>query len=243
MAVALRGMLVDNADKDHGSKDYNADNRREQRYYSGDKTDARDEVGNEAPTAEQPKILTKKNADHASSSVGEHEETAYYKGTIHCPDCGGTNLQIITETTTSNSTTGGGYSGGKACLGVMLLGPLGLLCGSCGNKSKTTTTNATTNYFVCKSCGKKFRVPDEIRTVSEKMRESIHGLKTLMLALVAIAAVITVIDVCITQGELLWVAGATWLSLISIGIAIVTTNSRAEQLKNEYAALIEKCKD
>lgn len=76
-----------------------------------------------------------------------------------CPNCGSKNLQITTETKTQ--TTGSNYSAGKGCLGYLLFGPLGLLCGACGKGQTTTTTNDT--YWVCANCGKRFAHPDELR--------------------------------------------------------------------------------
>ena len=76
-----------------------------------------------------------------------------------CPQCGNKELQVTTET--NSQTTGKNYSGGQGCLGFLLFGPLGLLCGLCGQGKQTTTTNTT--YWVCPKCGKKFRHPDELR--------------------------------------------------------------------------------
>jgi len=77
---------------------------------------------------------------------------------ISCPNCKSKNLQVSTE---NNMTASGkGYSGGKGCLGFLLLGPLGLLCGSCGNKPRVTTTNKT--FWVCQNCGNKFRNAQEL---------------------------------------------------------------------------------
>ena len=76
-----------------------------------------------------------------------------------CPNCGNTNLQVVNEVNTS--TSGGGYSAGKGCLGYLIFGPLGLLCGACGSKQQTNTTNTT--YWVCSKCGHKFKSPQELR--------------------------------------------------------------------------------
>ena len=76
-----------------------------------------------------------------------------------CPNCGSDKLQITTETNTQ--TTGKNYSSGQGCLGYLMFGPLGLLCGSCGQKQKTTVTH--TNYWVCSHCGNKFRNPNDIK--------------------------------------------------------------------------------
>ena len=77
---------------------------------------------------------------------------------IVCPQCGNKNLTIVTETNTQ--TTGKNFSAGQGCLGYLLLGPLGILCGSCGNSQKTTSTNTT--YWVCNKCGKKFKHFDDL---------------------------------------------------------------------------------
>ena len=83
-----------------------------------------------------------------------------------CPSCGHKDLQVINET--SSQTSGGGYSAGKGCLGYLLLGPLGLLCGACGQNQTTATTNLT--YWVCPRCGKKFRHPDELKQRIESLQ-------------------------------------------------------------------------
>lgn len=87
-----------------------------------------------------------------------------------CPRCGNADLQITTET--NIQTTGSNYSAGKGCLGYLLLGPLGLLCGSCGQSQQTTSTS--TNYWICPKCGKKFENPDDLR---KKIEEMSHGIK------------------------------------------------------------------
>lgn len=55
---------------------------------------------------------------------------------IRCPRCGSM-LKAVSERT-------GGFSGGKAILGGVLLGPLGIAAGALGKK-KTT--------YQCGSCG------------------------------------------------------------------------------------------
>ncbi len=44
----------------------------------------------------------------------------------------------------------------------MAFGGLGLLCGACGSKSETTVTSTSTNIWVCRDCGNKFRDLQEI---------------------------------------------------------------------------------
>ena len=69
---------------------------------------------------------------------------------MYCPHCGNEECSLISETHTS----GKDFSFGKGCLGALILGPLGILCGACGS-GKTTSTNT---YWVCHSCGHKWRV-------------------------------------------------------------------------------------
>lgn len=68
---------------------------------------------------------------------------------MHCPRCGNKNLQMVTQQDTHSN--GKNYSGGKGCLGLVLLGPLGLLCGMCGNGKQIYTTNSIS--WVCTNCG------------------------------------------------------------------------------------------
>ena len=62
-----------------------------------------------------------------------------------CPKCGSTNIQVVSHTETK------GFGCGKGCLGALLLGPFGWLCGLCGmGKGKSKILR------VCAACGKKF---------------------------------------------------------------------------------------
>jgi predicted RNA-binding Zn-ribbon protein involved in translation (DUF1610 family) len=68
---------------------------------------------------------------------------------IKCPECGSTDLQAIVN----SNTHGRGGSISQGCCGLLLLGPVGLLCSFLG--SGTSTINTT--YWICKKCGKQFR--------------------------------------------------------------------------------------
>lgn len=81
---------------------------------------------------------------------------------IVCPMCGGSHLQAISENDDKTITRGGGYSGVKGCLGYLVFGPFGLLCGNCGNKQQTTTFKSNKLYWVCSDCGHKFRNEDDL---------------------------------------------------------------------------------
>ena len=67
-----------------------------------------------------------------------------------CPRCGADNSSVINETT----TTGKDFSAGKGCCGAILFGPIGVLCGACGN-GKQINNQA---YYVCNNCGNKWKV-------------------------------------------------------------------------------------
>ncbi len=93
---------------------------------------------------------------------------------LNCPNCGSDNLHPITEYNTT--TSGGGYGAGKGCLGYILLGPLGLLCGACGSSSKTTSTSKT--FWICGNCGNKFRNrQDEIKEDLAEINQKVSFMK------------------------------------------------------------------
>jgi len=100
---------------------------------------------------------TKINGTSVANSGVQSSTVITPKG-LHCPQCGSKRLQAIVESNTSGQ--GGGYSGGQGCLGFLLFGPLGLLCGSCGGNKNVTTTNKT--FWVCQECGNKFRDKQEM---------------------------------------------------------------------------------
>lgn len=68
---------------------------------------------------------------------------------MNCPRCGNSNVQMINET----STKGKDFSASKGCCGLVLMGPVGLLCGLCGKGKQIINTN----YWVCNQCGTKWK--------------------------------------------------------------------------------------
>ena len=68
---------------------------------------------------------------------------------MECPKCGSQNCGIINEITTK----GKDFSAGQGCLGALIFGPIGVLCGLCGQKKR----NINKNYWVCNNCGKKWK--------------------------------------------------------------------------------------
>ena len=87
---------------------------------------------------------------------------------MRCPECGNEEMKLLRDTDVT--TSGKNYSGGQGCLGFLMFGPLGLLCGSCGQGQKTQVKEKT--YWVCSKCGHKFRDPDEWRAEVKQLRSS-----------------------------------------------------------------------
>lgn len=63
-----------------------------------------------------------------------------------CPRCGSDNIQVVNEVKTE------GFGFIEGCLGYLILGPFGLLCGLCGmGETKNNILR------VCANCGAKFK--------------------------------------------------------------------------------------
>ena len=125
---------------------------------------------------------------------------------IKCPYCGGHNLQSVSEIVTVTSTTGGGYSGSKGCLGLLLFGPFGLLCGNCGNAQKTEVQNNTKLFWVCGDCGQKFENIDNMQTEIAQKENNIRLQEV-------------VVSVCVIIGAI-FVLWETSVGILSGGFAI-----------------------
>ncbi len=67
-----------------------------------------------------------------------------------CKHCGSENCMLIQESESKSK----GFGVCKSLCGFFVIGPIGLLCGLCGmGKGKSTTKH----YWICNSCGHKFR--------------------------------------------------------------------------------------
>ena len=104
------------------------------------------------------------------------------QGRIKCPTCGSTNLQYTTESETKVETSGGGYSGSKGCLGFLLFGPFGLLCGNCGKSQKTTVTNLHKHFWVCSDCGCKFPSLEDLQAEIQRKRDALKSAPQIIIA-------------------------------------------------------------
>lgn len=114
---------------------------------------------------------------------------------VHCPQCKSVKMQALTE-----SDVKGGYRAGNGFLGWLLFGPVGLLFGSMGKKSKITVKNTT--MFVCMECGFKFKRPSDM--IVEKQQAAklskIIGIALLVLGLIMLFKNFVVFLFCIAIG-------------------------------------------
>ena len=78
---------------------------------------------------------------------------------MKCPKCGSENTQYVAV---HHSGSSGSFT--DACCGMMIFGPIGILCGLCG-----ASPGFTDDYWVCHSCGKKFQAGTA--KVAEKARQ------------------------------------------------------------------------
>ena len=81
---------------------------------------------------------------------------------IKCPKCGSNNSQYVSV---EHSGSGGSFT--DACCGLLLFGPIGILCGLCGASSSYTES-----YWICHDCGKKFQTDDSKHAEKERIRNA-----------------------------------------------------------------------
>ena len=127
-----------------------------------------------------------------------------YPGELYCPICRLNKLQAIVESSVEGK--GGGYGIGKGCIGYLLLGPLGLLCGGIGSKSKIETKHK--NFFMCMSCGKKFR----------EITQLIDELSAMSVGNFIAGGILAILSFFVLFDEALWIVG---LILLTIGGFII----------------------
>jgi len=126
---------------------------------------------------------------------------------VSCPQCNSTDLFPVSETETEVS--GGGYGFGKGCCGWILLGPLGLLCGLCGTGVKSDST--TRHFWVCKSCGHKFRNAEDARA------EADADMQKFILSVLGVSAVLYVAGNLFADQEIRFLGIPAWVYII-IGV-------------------------
>lgn len=91
----------------------------------------------------------------------ERKYESQENGDMICPKCGSNKVRLSTET----SVTGSNYKAGNGCLGFLMFGPLGLLCGSCGAGQQVQSKA----MWSCESCGEKFPRIQDIEEQEKKL--------------------------------------------------------------------------
>lgn len=136
---------------------------------------------------------------------------------VVCPVCRSKNLQVISEDH-SVTQTKGGYSNTRGCLGYLLLGPFGLLCGN--RKLKTTNYNIHKTFWVCSDCGHKFRNLEDWKKELDSNRKGVKLLTILSAVLLVLSIFIMIAG---SQEEFLLVFGIIGFVIgliLGIGTAI-----------------------
>lgn len=152
-----------------------------------------------------------------------------------CPRCGQTEFELTVET--DSKTTGKNFSLGQGCLGYLLFGPLGILCGLCGQGQQTQITNKT--YYVCKNCGEKFRKKEELEQEIETNKLSARNLliaSGVMLGLMVILAffLMSVFNDA-TIAFVLLIVAVVMISIIALGSLV--NFARVKELTEELERL------
>lgn len=109
-----------------------------------------------------------------------------------------------------------------------MFGPLGILCGSCGQGQKTNSTNTT--HWACPDCGNKFRDPKELRNEANTSKMMTVTFCTLGI----IISLIMLIWFMSALGR--WDSSAFFVSLIPViifGAFALLTNSISKKIANQ----------
>ena len=190
-----------------------------------------------AQKAAMPKV-----AEAVTPSAGV---AAFNAQRVKCPCCGGHNLQTVSEVTTVSSTTGGGYSGSKGCLGLLLFGPFGLLCGNWGNAQKTEVTNNTKLFWVCGDCGHKFEhlenIQKEIAELETLLKKQKNSIIVTPIVMIVLFILLMMAGISVSSMSFVFILFA---AIEILGIFVYpSTKTKMEQKKQEYAELQRKTMD
>lgn len=152
-----------------------------------------------------------------------------------CPKCGSTDFELAVYSDTKSH--GKDFSVGQGCLGYLLFGPLGILCGLCGQGKTTTTTHET--YHVCKHCGNKIRQRDELlHEIEDHKKNARNGL--IACGIISILLIILGLIV-MTESSTLGLA-LIFPALILVPISVINSlihvaqaNKKSDQLDESWA--------
>lgn len=153
------------------------------------------------------------------------------KKEFHCPKCKSNDIQCMVTNETNVTSTGGGYGAGKGCLGYLLFGPLGLLCGACGSKREVKTENKQSTIWACKSCGEKFRDIEEIEAQISK-EASRNPVASLIVGIFAFLFIWFMLN--ITDMPFAFLFSLIFSALMTIPPYFVSKKKKEESLSNLY---------
>ena len=154
---------------------------------------------------------------------------------VRCPRCGEHSLHPLSETTTSVQTSGGGYSSGKGCLGWLLFGPVGLLCGGLGQKQRTSIHTDNKLYWICNECGFKFRNLDDWNNEIESKikQQKLEQYSAITLAVLAVLFLLI--------GEGMEFLGLLFFAIgVADGVLAFTLSQSIKREKEDYEKLQEE---
>lgn len=156
-----------------------------------------------------------------------------------CPKCKSTDIHfsqtkdIVVNTHTKN------FSSGLGCLGCLIAGPLGILCGLCGGGTTTSTTQNEQVVWVCKHCGNKFKDIDNINKEITATETFIKISTCTQVILWTFSIILQIIVFCINDGY--FESSFHLFDLIStiiLSISIYLWKNSLE--KNRMALILEK---
>ncbi len=149
---------------------------------------------------------------------------------IYCPKCGSGNIQTVVKTDVKSS--GKNFSTAQGCCGWFMFGPIGILCGSCGQKQKISTTN--TSMFSCNDCGNEFFKKEEY----EKRYKTAKTMKLSLIPAAIICAIFLIIMIVNFNKELAgtgyeWLLPTIFVSIFVLvfGTAYVIYNAMEKEAK------------
>lgn len=144
-----------------------------------------------------------------------------------CPQCGAPLSDCTPVSKTSVKSSGGGYGLFSGCCGLVLLGPLGLLCGV--KKQNITSSNQT--WWVCRRCGKEFVEKETAKQIANSAITS-ATIRTFVISVIwAFLFVMIGYDPWVRNIALLAIAG-TWI-VMPTGIKETTGYTLKELLTAE----------
>ena len=141
-------------------------------------------------------------------------------GQLHCPNCKGTNLTPVVESSVDGAVTS-----------------------SRGNLSATKVSSIHRNYWICSTCGNKFR---NIQNLQEEMVKMEKNAKLYTIITVISAVLFFVFCKMVEEagflGFLFWsfVLTAGLFALVSFCFIFVSKN-KAKKMKEELAYLKKNC--